>query len=64
MATDHDLINRLLTIAGTIMEDVSPVAIVSSDDMAVEARITAVLDAGRAISLLAGAADVVWRRGT
>ena len=55
-----DLAERLLTLAGTIMEDVAPRAIIIGD---IDERISAVRAAGRDIAVLAEAARIVSERG-
>lgn len=56
-----DLVARLCTLAGTIMEDTSPVAIVRPADPTMV--IAEVRQAGNDIAALANAAEVVARRG-
>ena len=59
MERDPDLINRLLTRAGMIMEDASIAAIVDDPELPTAERIAAVRKAGAAIVMLADAAGVV-----
>jgi hypothetical protein len=56
-----DLVRRLCTLAGTIMEDVSTVALVGATDP--DLAIFKVRQAGADITVLANAAEVVARRG-
>ncbi|MGE3993333.1 hypothetical protein [Pseudorhodoplanes sp.] len=56
-----ELVARLCTLAGTIMEDVSPIALTRSEDTA--AVIAEVRQAGNDILALADAAEAAARRG-
>lgn len=57
---DRDgIIDRLLTLAGSIMEDAVPVALSSRLAPDAAQRIAVVLEAGKAIVKLAAAANVV-----
>ena len=55
-----DLVERLCTAAGMIMEDVSTVAIVRDDDL--PARVAAVAVAARDIGTMAAAASALLER--
>ena len=57
-----DLVARLCTFAGMIMEDVSPIALGSSEPGSEAAAIGQVRQAGLDIEALAHAAEVVARR--
>ena len=57
-----DVINRLLTLAGTIMEDGSAIAIVNAGPEKLPDRLDAVRSAGHDLLALAKAIDVVRRR--
>jgi len=58
MTTDRDLVQKLLTLAGTIMEDVSAIAIIDDGNMTLEGRIAAVRDAAEQVLALTSAAHV------
>ena len=59
MERDPDLINRLLTRAGMIMEDASVTAILDDGKLTTPERITAVRKAGAEIVMIADAASVI-----
>jgi hypothetical protein len=63
MVTDaSDLVARLCTIAGTIMEDVSPIALANATDPStIEATLRELQRAAQDIAALASAAEVVGR---
>jgi hypothetical protein len=66
---DHDtleLIGRLCTEAGNIMEDVSPLAIsrLPADSQQTRTVIAGIWSAGMDISALAAAAEVIARRAS
>lgn len=52
-------IARLLTLAGSIMEDVSPTAIITTGDLSLEQRMAVVGGAADQVSALVQAAQVV-----
>jgi len=58
MTTDHDLIQKLLTLAGMIMEDASAIAIIDDKHMTLEGRIAAVRHAAEQVLALTSAAHV------
>jgi hypothetical protein len=59
---DHDeLATRLLTLAGSIMEDASAVAIIAAGDRTLDDRASAVAGAAADARLLAEAAAVALR---
>ena len=64
MVTDaSDLVARLCTIAGTIMEDVSPIALTrATDPSTIEPTLKELQRAAQDIAALANAAEVVGRR--
>lgn len=62
MDEDEELIERLLTAAGSIMEDTSEAALIRGGAHAIAARIAAVDAAGADIATLARAAAIVRRR--
>ena len=59
----RDLIDRLCTWAGMIMEDVSPVAISTGGESDAALRIEQIRAAAADIGALAEAASVILRRG-
>jgi hypothetical protein len=62
MDDDADLVGRLLTLAGSTMEDALPVAIVNVSGLSLAERIAIVrVDVDEAAVLLR-AAEVLWRR--
>ena len=59
-----ELVARLCTVAGMIMEDVLPMALVRPSDLAeTDVNLATLRQAGSDITALAGAAAVVARRG-
>ncbi|MCW3848108.1 hypothetical protein OF829_12730 [Sphingomonas sp. LB-2] len=58
MDDQDDIVERLLTLAGSIMEDAAPVALISNSSRGAAHRIQLVLEAGEAIAKLAVAANV------
>ena len=59
-----DLVARLCTVAGMIMEDVLPMALVRPSDLAeTEGNLASLRQAGLDTAALAAAAEVVARRG-
>ena len=62
MEDETNLIARLLTLAGSIMEDASPVAIIDSGERSLDQRIAEVAVAADQVSALVGAAKVVRAR--
>lgn len=63
MDESRDLIDRLCTRAGMIMEDVSVVAIVTGRESDAASRIEQIRVAAADIGALAEAASVILRRG-
>ena len=63
MDDSRDLIDRLCTRAGIIMEDVSPVAILTRGECDDASRIEQIRAAAADIAVLADAASVILRRG-
>lgn len=59
---DADLIARLMTLAGTIMEDTSVLAIIDDGTMSIGARTTAITVAAADIESLAHAVEIIHRR--
>ena len=62
MDDTDDLIVRLCTCAGMIMEDTSDIALVASAGSALVERVSRIAAAGRDIEALANAAAVIARR--
>jgi len=60
----QDLISKLCTLAGMIMEDTVDVAIVGSGTVEPRDRIRAIADAASNVQILAAAADVVLARSS
>lgn len=58
----HDLIGRLLAVAGMIMEDTAEAALLSKPGGILEARIGMVAKAGADIATVASAAAIIARR--
>jgi hypothetical protein len=59
MTPDLELIDKLLTQAGMIMEDASVFAIINRGDLSARQRIITVRDAGRAAAMIAEAAEAL-----
>lgn len=62
MEDANDLIVRLCTCAGMIMEDTSDIALVAGTSGGIGDRVSKVGEAGRDIEALANAAAVIARR--
>jgi hypothetical protein len=58
MTINADLVNRLLALAGSIMEDASAVALID-EGASLDERIAPTQEAGRAVQALADAAETV-----
>lgn len=63
-AESFDLVRRLCTRIGAIMEDESVTALIWSDadEVQLSERLTHLEEAGRAISILAAAAKIIFQR--
>lgn len=61
MDDDANLIARLLTLAGTIMEDASTVAIVNDGTRSIEQRVAEIAVAAMDIESLARAVELIRR---
>lgn len=62
MHDKNDLINRLLTIAGMIMEDEAAVALIDDPTKSCEQRISSIQAGALDIAAIAAAAKVIARR--
>jgi hypothetical protein len=60
--TDDDVLKRLLTIAGEIMEDASAIAIMDAGDLTSGDRVATILAAADDVRSLANAARVLEQR--
>lgn len=60
--TDDDVLKRLLTIAGEIMEGASAIAIMDAGDLTLGDRVASILAAADDVRSLANAALVLERR--
>jgi hypothetical protein len=60
MEDNRDLVNKLLTHAGMVMEDAHPAAVIDEGALTIASRIAAVRQAGATILSLADAAERLW----
>jgi hypothetical protein len=59
MIEAEDLVGRLLTAAGMIMEDTVETALIHAEQISIDDRVAAVLTAGEDIALLARTAIII-----
>ncbi|MCD2317267.1 hypothetical protein LQ954_14055 [Sphingomonas sp. IC-11] len=62
MSEAEDLVIRLLTAAGMIMEDTAEAAVIRIGDIRTDVRVAVVLAAGEDTAVLARAAAIITRR--